>query len=121
MPRFRQQERIKSPLAFQRAYAVRRSVSDAWVVIYAAPNTAGNLRIGLSVSRKYGNAVQRNRIKRLYREAFRLSKESLPQVGVDLVVIPRQKVPPRLDGLRECFLKLIPSVIRRLSKDGYLS
>ena len=56
----------------------------------------GHLRVGLSVSRKIGNAVQRNRFKRLYREAFRLSRAELP-TGLDLVMLPRSTREPELD------------------------
>ena len=48
----------------------------------------GNSRLGLSVSRKVGNAVHRNRIKRRLREVFRLNQSSL-KTGCDLVIVPK--------------------------------
>jgi len=51
-------------------------------------------RLGLSVGRKFGNAVARNRLKRLCREGFRLSQHELPQ-GWDFVVTP--VLPPKSD------------------------
>ena len=48
---------------------------------------AGGTRLGLAVSRRAGNAVVRNRIKRVLREAFRLDREDLPP-GLDVIVIP---------------------------------
>ena len=49
---------------------------------------AGRARLGIVVTRKIGNAVQRNRIKRLCRESFRALPELVPE-GIDLVVIAR--------------------------------
>lgn len=46
-------------------------------------------RLGLSVSRKYGNSPERNRVKRLLREAFRRTRHTIPQ-SVDLIMVPRR-------------------------------
>lgn len=87
--RFRPGERIKAPGDFRRAFERRRSASDAHLIVYAVENALGVCRLGLSVGRKkVRKAHDRNRFKRLVREAFRLSKADLP-AGVDLVVVPR--------------------------------
>ena len=86
---FRPHERIKDPAAFRRAFERRRWESDATLTIYGVENGLDHPRLGLSVSRKkVKTAAGRNRIKRLIREAFRLSKAELP-AGLDLVVVPR--------------------------------
>ncbi len=86
---FRPHERLKDPADFRRAFERKRSVSDAALIVYAVENGRDHSRLGLSVSRKkVRRATARNRLKRLIREAFRLSKPELPQ-GLDLVVIPR--------------------------------
>ena len=48
--------------------------------------------MGVTVTKKVGTAVKRNRVKRLVREAFRLSPELLPK-GIDLVVIAKEGAP----------------------------
>jgi ribonuclease P protein component len=86
---FRRHERINDPAAFRRAFERKRSASDAFLVVYGAENGLDHPRLGISVSRKkVRRAHDRNRVKRLLREAFRLSKAELP-AGVDLVVVPR--------------------------------
>ena len=94
----KREQRLRSPADFRRVYARRCAVSDAWLLVQACPNGLAFSRLGLSVSRKYGNAVKRNRLRRLYREAFRLSKHELP-TGLDLVLIPRSPNQPALDVL----------------------
>jgi ribonuclease P protein component len=91
MPRatFRPHERINDPKDFRRAFERKRSASDAALIVYGAENGRDYPRLGISVGRKkIRSAAARNRVKRLIREAFRLSKADLP-AGVDLVVVPR--------------------------------
>ena len=58
------------------------------LVVASGPDPSAPSRLGITVTRKVGGAVQRNRIKRIVREAFRLSPDRLPH-GVDLVVIAK--------------------------------
>src|SRR3954462_2495373 len=89
--RFRAHEHLRRPVDFKRVYDRRRSVSTDNLIVYAATNELPHNRLGLSVSRKFGGAVQRNRLRRLYREAYRLTRHQMP-AGLDLVLIPRSKV-----------------------------
>ncbi|RUL87139.1 ribonuclease P protein component [Tautonia sociabilis] len=86
---FRPHERINRPEDFRRAFDRRRSASDDALIVYGTENGKDHPRLGISVGRKrIRKATDRNRVKRLIREAFRLNKTELP-AGVDLVVVPR--------------------------------
>jgi len=88
--RFPADLRLKRSEDFQRVYDNGRRVGDAYLLLFALPQPAGGTRAGFSVSRKHGNAVRRNRLKRVLREAFRLNRQQLP-AGFDFVLVPRQR------------------------------
>jgi ribonuclease P protein component len=111
--RFPRQMRIRCAADFQRAYARRCTAGDGRLLLFVAANGLPHPRLGLSVSRKVGGAVVRNRWKRLIREAFRLTRDRLPP-GVDLVAIPRPDAAPRLAELIESLPRLASRAARRL-------
>jgi ribonuclease P protein component len=112
---FLKHEHLRKPDEFRRVYDRRRSVSDDWLIVYGCENDLPHLRIGLSVSRKVGGAVERNRLRRLYREAFRLTRHEMP-TGIDLVLIPRKPEQPSLDELLRSLPRLVQAVARKLAK-----
>jgi ribonuclease P protein component len=114
---FRPHEHLRRPADFKRVYDRRRSASDAWLLVYACENDLPYSRLGLSVSSKFGGAVQRNLLRRLYREAYRLTKAGIPP-GLDLVLIPRRPEPPSLDALKQVLPKLVRQAAKRLARDG---
>jgi ribonuclease P protein component len=83
--------RLSRSAEFERVFRQGRSVANRYLVVYAFPRaqdaTAGS-RLGISVSRKVGGAVDRNRVKRLLREAFGLLAETVPD-GHDVVIVAR--------------------------------
>jgi ribonuclease P protein component len=114
MFRFRPREHLCRALDFHRVYERRRSASDQWLIVYACENGLPHLRLGLSVARKIGSAPRRNRFKRLYREAFRLTRAAMP-IGLDLVLIPRSSQEPTLADLKESLPRLVEEVARKLA------
>ena len=113
--RFRKQEHLLRPAEFKCVFDRRCSVSNAWLIVYGLTNDLGFCRLGLSVSRKVGSAVQRNRLRRLYRETFRLSRAELP-TGLDLVLIPRGSQEPSLADLRQAVPTLCRQLAQRLAR-----
>lgn len=86
-----------------------RATTDHFV-FYGRPNGGRPVRLGITVSRKVGNAVARNRLKRLVRDAFRRHPVSWRK-GFDLVLVARQGVDPP-GGCAEVFDELSTGVAR---------
>jgi ribonuclease P protein component len=112
--RFPKELRIRSQADFDRVYAARIYAADDVLVVNGSGNDREHPRLGLSVSRKVGNAVTRNMWKRRIREAFRLCREQLPS-GVDLVVRPQQGAACDLQAITRSLPALARRVARKLA------
>lgn len=96
---------------FDHVFARGRVVSDPILIVHAVWNPDAPTRLGLSVSRRVGCAVIRNRWKRLIREVFRLHRHEFPS-HLTLVVRPRKGASPSFDDVANSLLHLI----RRIKK-----
>ena len=110
LPRSR---RLRGASDFERVYERRQRLGDENLLIFGVANGLGRTRMGLSVSRKHGNAVHRTKLKRLLREAFRLVQQEVPQ-GLDLVLIPRQGTGAGLGDYQRSLAVLISRLTQRL-------
>lgn len=97
-PRHAGRGRLTRSAEFERVYRQGRSCANRYLVLYTFPNdSVEEPRVGLSVSRRVGGAVQRNRVKRVLREAVATKREQLG-AGRDIVVVARPEVLGLIDA-----------------------
>ncbi|WP_094550027.1 ribonuclease P protein component [Petroclostridium xylanilyticum] len=73
---------------FKRIYDKGNSYANNLLVVYFLPNSSSEIRLGITVNKKLGKAVVRNRVKRLIKESYRL-KEMYIKEGYDIVFVAR--------------------------------
>lgn len=86
--------RITAQSHFDRVYRQGRKLVSPGLLAWVLPSDSGRSRVGLSVSRKVGGAIERNRVKRVLREAFR-QLDVPPDPPLDLVLVARPGRAPR--------------------------
>ena len=99
-------QRLKNSIDFKRVYNNQKSFANRHLVLYIL-KTDNESRIGFSVSKKVGNAVTRNKIKRRLREISRLNAYQIKE-GYDIICIVRVKAKDiDYQTLNNSFLHLI--------------
>ena len=105
--------RLKRQAEFAAVFKRGKVAADDVLVVHALRGESCGAKLGLSISKKVGNAPQRNRWKRLIREAFRLNQHQLPQ-RLWIVVRPRRGAVPEFHAIEKSLLKLSRKLERRL-------
>lgn len=93
---FSKKKRLASNKQFEAVLARKVRVANGLLVLYAAENDCGYPRLGVSVGKSCGGAVERNRLKRLLREAFRQSQDRIPP-GFDYLLMISPQLSKKLN------------------------
>lgn len=109
-------ERVRSRSDFGALFRGGRRGGDGVVRVIVSKNGRAEARVASAVQKRFGNAVRRNRLRRLYKEAFRHEKDRLP-VGYDVVCSPPRGTGfPELTVLRESLVAVVNATVSRLEE-----
>jgi len=114
---FPREVRIRRRSEFQRVFDRKLRVSDRWITLYGCRGDAAHARLGIVAGRSVGNAVHRNRRKRLVREAFRHLRHELP-AGTDWIVVLRAGPEPTVEQLQQSIRQLVQRLVRKLTTEN---
>lgn len=124
---FRKKQRLVDNSQFRSVLANKCCYSNNLALVYVSPNDCGFPRFGVSVSKKCGNAVRRNRLKRLAREVFRAEQFNIPSSYDYLLIYSRKMAKSNTTGpffagsvtivdVRQSLLKLATSAVEKDQK-----
>lgn len=115
--RFTWKERLHKRKEFQKVFDEGKIFNNEQIKVFALLNNSPVSRLGLVVGRKFGNAVKRNRFKRIFREAYRLNKRLLEN-GIDLIILPRPGlVELSLNSIEEKFVDLLTQINKQMKDE----
>ena len=112
---FPKSSRVRKQADFDAVYRDAVHAADDVLVAQAVRNGLERTRLGLSIGRKVGNAVVRNRWKRAIREVFRKSVHQFP-VGLDIVVRPRKGAELSYAAVERSLPRLVARIAKKLPK-----
>jgi ribonuclease P protein component len=113
--RFSRRLRVLRQADFRRIMKEGLRAADSRLTLWALPSGLPHPRLGLTVGRQHGDAVRRNRIKRVLREAFRLLQHELP-AGLDLVCAPRVGADIDRDACMAALRRLAEQLAGRMAR-----
>lgn len=111
--RFPKHVRVRKQADFDAVYHASTYAADNVLVMQACTNDLNVTRLGMSVSKKVGDAPTRNKWKRMIREVFRKHHQSLPP-GMDLVIRPRKGAQLSYAAIERSLPRLAERVARKL-------
>ena len=106
--RWQKDKRLLKRSEYQLCYNLGEKQFTKLFVIFA--KKASHMKVGMAVSKKIGNAVARNRVKRVLREFFRLNQEKIPHL--ELVIVPKRHVRAQTFSLSLVEKDLLPFLDR---------
>jgi ribonuclease P protein component len=106
--------RLRKAASYKRVYDSGSKKAGPLLQLLYYPNGLGQARFGISVGRRFGKAVERNRVKRWIREALRKNKISI-HAGLDIVVHPKVRV---LTGDSRTIDRELQSLLTSLNRKG---
>ena len=104
---------IKSNKDFMKVYKKGRFSANSLITVYFLPNRSPYNRIGITTSKKIGNAVQRNRARRIIRAAYRNTEKLFP-IGFDIIFVARTDILNAKSTNIETFIK--KRVLKEMNK-----
>lgn len=110
-------EMLKDNKIFLRCFKKGSFASCEYLTAYFIPNKSPYNRIGISVGKKQGNAVKRNRIKRIIRAAYRLNEDKFP-IGYDIVFAGRNNISEKKTQDIEFFIN--KRLLKKMDNQSFL-